>query len=475
MKLTSEIRGAWALAGGLALVSSLACSFKGVSVGSPDGGVSPERPDSGARTDVAAGADVSVGDAGAVADVTIYEAAPAPDVTTTKATGEACDAAVECTSGFCADGVCCESACVGSCEACDRADRRGSCAPISGLPRPGHEPCVGQGAGTCGGSCDGVDGARCRYPGGDVECAIPSCSAGRAITRRVCSGAGVCLPGVEVSCAPYSCDGSSCAGGCGTGRPCMTGYCTGGRCQPVQGNGVVCSEGGQCASGHCAQGRCCNVACTGACQSCARADAPGICGTISFTGDVDNCGACGNKCSSNHITAACGGGKCNGACAAGYADCNGDKARDGCEVATNTASNCGGCGVRCPGTSCLGGAQCEKIELTWSYVGPVAGKTCLLMVEAADPHFWGDNHLCTQRDFGLAWSSAGPVPGMTCVQIAEPSDPDTWTDNFLCAPRDYGLKWSYAGPIAGMRCTKIEEPAEPPEQAWTDNYLCAPP
>jgi hypothetical protein len=461
-----------------AVALSPGCTFKDLSL-KADGGVSPSRTDA-ARLDTLALGDASTSDTAApLADGSTADAAiPGSDATMAagKPAGDLCVGPAECASGFCADGVCCDSACAASCEACNRPDRRGSCAPISGLPRPGHEPCVGQGAGTCGGSCDGMDGARCHYPGGDVECAAALCSAGLASSRRVCSGGGVCLPAVEVSCAPYSCDGNICAGGCGPARPCAAGsYCTGGRCQPLQGNGAPCSEAGQCQSGVCAQGRCCDGACTGACQSCARSGALGTCGTISFTGDVANCGACGNRCSTNHVTAACGGGRCNGACAAGFDDCNNDKARDGCEVATTTASNCGGCGIRCPGTNCLAGGQCEKIEFAWSYVGPLAGKTCLLLIESADPHFWGDNHLCTQRDFGFVWSSAGPVVGMTCVQILEPSDPDTWTDNFLCAPRDYGLRWSYAGPIAGMRCTKIEEPSEPPLEAWTDNYLCAPP
>ena len=37
-------------------------------------------------------------------------------------------------------------------------------------------------------------------------------------------------------------------------------------------------------------------------------------------------------CSANHIAPACGGGTCNGTCAAGFADCNGNKQSDGCEV-----------------------------------------------------------------------------------------------------------------------------------------------
>jgi hypothetical protein len=437
------------------------------------------RVDGGVRPDGA----VDVGPGDAVSPqidlqppVDAQQAAAAPDaplIQGGKTPGEPCTVGPDCRSGFCVDGVCCESLCNGTCEACDRADRRGACGPISGPPRPGREACLGTGA--CAGTCDGTDGARCRYPGDDVECAPATCSAGVAMTRRVCSGAGVCLPAAGVSCAPYACDGPICAGGCGPGRPCVSGtYCTGGRCQPVQAQGSTCTEAGQCASGNCAQGRCCISACTGACQSCALAGTAGTCTTVPFTSDPNNCGRCGGKCSSNHVTPACTGGKCSGACAAGFGDCNNDKASDGCETSLSSASNCRGCGVKCVGTNCLA-SGCEKIAFQWSYVGPVAGLHCVPIAEAADPHFWGDNFLCMQRDFGFVWSSAGPVPNNTCVQFLEPSDPHTWNDNFLCSPQDYGLRWSFVGPIAGMNCTKIEEPAEPPEEAWTDNYLCAPP
>src|SRR5581483_8858313 len=63
---------------------------------------------------------------------------------------------------------------------------------------------------------------------------------------------------------------------------------------------------------------------------------------------TSNCGGCGIVCSSNNITAACPSGVCNGACNAGFSDCNGNKQTDGCERATsNDPNNCGGCGVVC--------------------------------------------------------------------------------------------------------------------------------
>src|SRR5204863_497379 len=70
---------------------------------------------------------------------------------------------------------------------------------------------------------------------------------------------------------------------------------------------------------------------------------------INTNTNASNCGGCGTVCSSNHIpTTSCASGSCNGACASGYADCNSNKLTDGCETSTNTdANNCGACGTQC--------------------------------------------------------------------------------------------------------------------------------
>ncbi len=509
--------------GALSIVAS-ACTFRST-------GTTPPASD---RRDGSADGAPQPGDA--TADhVATPDLAPA-----LSSAGAACKVGDECRSGFCVDGVCCATACSGVCESCNEPEAAGVCQPVKGAPRLGRGPCLGNDA-TCRGVCDGSNGLRCAYPDSDVECAPARCSAGLAVARSVCSGSGVCLPGANVSCAPFTCDGAICAGGCGAGRPCQSGHhCSGGRCFPFRELGAVCESGDQCRSGHCVDGRCCvtsgcgicaactgeagtcqkivsapdpdscaddqmcgaagqcgklngqscqapgdcvsgfcvdgrccNSACSGACQSCSQAGSIGTCKPTSLTSDVSNCGRCGNACSRNNISPTCAEGICGGRCAPGFTDCNADPGKDGCE--TDTASdprNCGGCGVACRGTACLGGT-CENIAFEWSAAGPIVGRTCVQILEVADPHTWGDNYLCTQRDFGFRWSSAGPLPGMVCTQWSEPSDlAGTWYDNFLCAPADFGLRWSSAGPIADMRCTLILEPSDP--NTWNDNYLCAP-
>jgi hypothetical protein len=70
---------------------------------------------------------------------------------------------------------------------------------------------------------------------------------------------------------------------------------------------------------------------------------------VDTTGDTSNCGACGKTCTAPaNATTACDLGKCSFRCKPGFADCNGD-AKDGCEVTvTGDVNNCGHCGNICP-------------------------------------------------------------------------------------------------------------------------------
>jgi hypothetical protein len=300
-----------------------------------------------------------------------------------------------------------------------------------------------------------------------------ACKAGDQCTSGFCTDGRCCAVKACGSCEACTGPGGTCAKlTTGTDPDSCNGVCTAGGCKKP--TGQTCGNAGECVSGFCADGRCCNRACNGACEACNLAGMAGTCGPSDLTKDPANCGTCGVRCSNNHVAPVCTASKCSGACQSGWGDCNANKTTDGCE--TNLGNNplhCGACGRACAGTRCVSGT-CEKLQFTWTFAGPPATPFCALFNELADPHFWGDNNLCTQRDFGLQFSSAGPLAGMVCIQIIEGSDPHTWTDNFLCGPVDYGLKWSSAGSIAGMRCTQVHEPSEPPEHTWTDNFLCAP-
>src|SRR5262249_12834638 len=124
------------------------------------------------------------------------------------ANGGACAAATECESGFCVDGVCCDALCDGLCRACTAAKKE------SGM--------------------DGVCGPVAAHSDPDGECTddgAPSCA-----NDGYCDGAGACEKYARTSCTPEPCTSTA-----------------------------------DCASGNCADGICCNEACTGPCETCAKA------------------------------------------------------------------------------------------------------------------------------------------------------------------------------------------------------------
>lgn len=95
--------------------------------------------------------------------------------------------------------------------------------------------------------------------------------------------------------------------------------------------GVVCSGNNM------ATRTCSNFLCNGACNAgfadCNSNKLYDGC-EISLATNPDHCGACGTVCSNNNMaTRTCSGSTCNGTCAAGFSDCNNNKQLDGCETA----------------------------------------------------------------------------------------------------------------------------------------------
>jgi hypothetical protein len=105
-------------------------------------------------------------------------------------------------------------------------------------------------------------------------------------------------------------------------------------------------------------------------------------------------------CSHYHISPACGGGTCNGACDPGFADCNGNKQTDGCEI--NVASdpnNCGTCG-----NVCGRGMICTNGVCTGGSPPPV---TCQGMPDGAPCN---DGNACTANDVCQGGTCVGGPP-----------------------------------------------------------------
>jgi len=189
-------------------------------------------------------------------------------------------------------------------------------------------------------------------------CTIASCNAGFAncdgtasngCERNLNSDTGNCGACGNACAAGQLCSAGVCVTSCGSGQTNCSSVCRNlttdpdacGACGTVcSANGVVSRTcGGSMCNGTCAAGR---ANCDGNLQSngC-EAD---------INTSVTRCGGCtGSACSFNNIAAACSGGNCTGTCRPGYADCDGDKRTNGCEVSTSAnASHCGACGNVCP-------------------------------------------------------------------------------------------------------------------------------
>ncbi len=156
-------------------------------------------------------------------------------------------------------------------------------------------------------NCDGgtqLDGGPCLR-----------CAAG----ERVCGDRCVALTDPSTGCGAASC------------APCISANAT-----------AICAAGA-CAMGACNAGFAdCDVTASNGCEVETRAD-------------VNNCGACGTRCTVANATAACAGGMCVvGTCNAGFGDCDG-MASNGCEtVLATTLSHCGGCGMACAPANATG-------------------------------------------------------------------------------------------------------------------------
>jgi hypothetical protein len=144
--------------------------------------------------------------------------------------GKVCTAAQQCASALCVDGVCCDTPCTGQCEACDVANKAGTCTPVSGAPHAGHTPCAG--SGTCAGTCDGTAVDACSFPGASTTCSPATCAEGVSSTASLCDGTGTCKAGEQSACGAYACgpDGAclitcQAATDCTAGNVCVNGAC----------------------------------------------------------------------------------------------------------------------------------------------------------------------------------------------------------------------------------------------------------
>jgi len=160
------------------------------------------------------------------------------------ANGKACEINGVCNSGYCVDGLCCDASCNGQCEACAAPGSEGTCTPVQGEPQGLRAKCDFAGE-ECGGRCDGVNAAACKYTANGEACGATSCENGLA-TSAACNGQGACKQNPEEECSPYTCDETdkTCLTRCEVDEDCSQGYAcdeTAQRCLPSA-TAAVCSE-----------------------------------------------------------------------------------------------------------------------------------------------------------------------------------------------------------------------------------------
>lgn len=234
--------------------------------------------------------------------------------------------------------------------------------------------------GSCGVSCQSRPNAR-------VECVSGGCAT-------------TCESGFA------DCDGDA-ANGCETDTRNDVSHC--GAC------GTMCSLPG--ATAGCASGRCAVATCGAGFADCDGLAVNGC--EVNTQTDVAHCGACGSACAARpNAVAACGAGACIYACAAGFADCDGEPS-NGCEVDVRTnAASCGSCGRRCDAAGgaavCVAGVctltRCDSGRADCN--GRVEDG-CEVNTQTDVMHCGVCGHGCTGAA-GAAASCAGGVCGYVC-------------------------------------------------------------
>ncbi|HXU01088.1 MAG TPA: hypothetical protein VN903_08855 [Polyangia bacterium] len=349
-----------------------------------------------------------------------------------KTDGAMCGAGGECASGLCVQGVCCKTACTGTCMSCALTGSAGTCTPVPGGARDPAGRCPDQGAVSCGtnGFCDGA-GACQKYDAG-TQCAPPVCPLGAnaATLARTCDGAGTCRPAATQTCAPYTCNGSTCRSSCAMDSDCVAGkVCNNGSC----GNkrlGQICAAGAECDSGNCVDGVCCGSPSCGTCAACNVVGNAGTCKPVpagamephggcaaappcGFNGTCDGAGAC------RPMTAgtSCGTASCSGSTFTPVGSC------DGAGVCRQTSTSCapyvcgtGACNTTCAvntdcvlGYSCLG-SSCTNLKAN--------GAVCNVSTECISG-FCTEGFCCGAASCGTCKSCAIAGKQGTCSPIAD--------------------------------------------------------
>ena len=277
-----------------------------------------------------------------------------------------------CTAGPHASVACESGACVPACEAgfedCDGNPANGCEADTSSIDH----------CGACGNACNSAANASsvcqpsgcgyvCTASFGDCDLdAANGCETNLNTTVAHCGSCGAACP--DRPQATAICDSAQCGFACiGTFADCDG--TVGNGCEVnLSGDVSNCGACGQtcgtangtptCTSGACA------ITCLAGWGDCDQLNQNGCEGHTDA--DPVNCGACGNVCGSANGTPFCTSGSCGLVCHGEFANCDGDHV-NGCEIDLDTdPDNCGACGRSCLGAQCSNGLCVPKPVATAS-------------------------------------------------------------------------------------------------------------
>lgn len=297
-----------------------------------------------------------------------------------------CDGATRRCSTGCSDGL---TNCDGSCvDVNTNASHCGACARPCAL-QDAVAACT---AGRCTisrcadnfGDCDTDPSNGCETPLGTSD------NCGRCGDR--CTG------------ATPACDGATraCNSGCSGGAVRCGGVCidTRANANHCGGCGRVCNLAS--ATARCEMGTCVIDSCAPGFADCDRNPANGC--EVNIRTSLTHCGTCGRGCAPPNAAAVCANGICSYAmCSTGFADCDGIPA-NGCEVDTRTSlPNCGMCRAACmpfnATASCVSGA-CGYTACAASFADCDGNRAngCEVDTRVAPAHCGGCRRSCTRNN-----------------------------------------------------------------------------
>lgn len=231
--------------------------------------------------------------------------------------------------------------------------------------------------GACGNACtatDGAAGVACVQG----QCQVTSCLAGRDnCDKKYANGCEVDVTSDVNNCGTCAqtcdavangspvCNGGQCKPNCNSGfADCDGIFGTGCEIDTTKDTnhcgacGDVCSVPANTSTVACSASTCQLGPCKAGYENCDHNYDTGC--EINLTNDINNCGACNNKCTRPNSTVTnfgCSNSGCRIlACQPNLGDCNHNFA-DGCEASLVSSSNCGGCGYRCES-----GEICKSIQ-----------------------------------------------------------------------------------------------------------------